>query len=56
MKKRLTGWDAIEYAEAHDLTLCKYNDPIENAREGLTVEEAREIAGEDNGLIYLDIE
>ena len=36
--------------------LNKYSDPIEDAREGLTVEEAREIAREDPGLIYLEVE
>lgn len=54
-QKRITGWDAIDYATAHNLTLDKYADPTEDARIGLTVEEAREIAGEDDGLIYLDL-
>ncbi len=52
---RLRGYEAIEYAEAHDLTLGKYADPIEDAREGLHPDEAREIAQEDPSLIYLDI-
>ena len=50
----LTGFDAIDYAEAHGLTLSKYGDPTEGARDGLTVDEAREVAAEDPGLIYLD--
>lgn len=53
--KRLEGYEAIEHAEEFGLTLCKYNDPIEDAREGLSIEEAREIAREDSSLIYLDI-
>jgi hypothetical protein len=52
--KRISGWAAIEYAEQHDLLLNKYTDPIEDARENLTTEEAREIAREDPSLIYLD--
>lgn len=52
--KILTGHDAITYAEAAGLTLKKYADPIEGAREGLTVDEAREVAREDQGLIYLE--
>lgn len=53
---RLTAHDAIEYAAAHGLTLRKYADPAEDAREGLTVDEAREIAAEDPSLIYVDID
>lgn len=54
--KTLKAYDAIEYAEQHGLRLSMYNSPIEDARDDLTVEEAREIAREDAGLIYLDIE
>ena len=49
----LTGIAAIEYAEANDLTLSKYTDPIEDARVGLTTDEARKVAAEDPRLIYL---
>jgi len=52
---RLTGTDAIEYAERHDLLLSKYADPIEDGRDGLTPEEAAAIAREDPSLIYIDI-
>ena len=52
---RLTGHEAIEYAEAHGLTLCKYADPVEDAREDLSVEEAGEIAREDPGLVYVSV-
>ena len=51
----LRGQDAITYAEANGLTLSKYNDPIEDAREGLTLDEARKIAREDAGLIYIEV-
>ena len=51
---RMTGWDAIEYAEARGVALSKYTDPTDDAHEGLTPDEAREVASEDPGLIYLD--
>lgn len=53
---RLIGHAAIAYAEQHDLALCKFTDPSEEARDGLSVDEAREIAAEDPSLIYLDAE
>lgn len=52
---RLTRTEAIEYAAEHGLTLSKYADPIEDGRDGLTVEEAELVAREDAGLIYLDV-
>ena len=54
--ERLTGSDAIEHAEANGLPLCKYNDPIEDAREDLTVSEAEAVAQEDPSLIYIDVD
>lgn len=53
---RYKGQEAIEIAEARGLTLSKHADPIEDAREGLSIDEAREIAAEDPGLIYVDVE
>lgn len=50
---RASRYEAIEIAEREGLTLSKYADPVEGAREGLTVEEARLVAREDPGLIYL---
>jgi len=49
----LQGWDAILMAEKRGLRLSKYNDPLEGPQDGLTVEEAKEVAREDPGLIYL---
>jgi hypothetical protein len=49
----LSGYEAIEYAEANGLTLSKYADPTEDAREGVTPAEARKIASEDPSLIYV---
>ena len=53
---RLVGWTAISFAEKYGLRLSKYNDPIEMERDGLTVEEAEEIARKDDLLIYLDVD
>lgn len=50
----LTGYAAIEYAERHDLPLHKYADPTEDARDDLTVAEAREVAAEDPSLIWVE--
>ena len=38
---KLHGYAAITFAERHDLPLSKYTDPTEDAREGLTADEAR---------------
>lgn len=54
--KRIEGIEAIEYATLYNKTLCKYTDPTEEAREGLTVDEAREIAREDPSLIWVAYE
>ena len=51
----LRGYKAIEYAEKHDLPICKHTDPIEEYRDDLTPEEAREVAGEDPGLIFIEL-
>jgi hypothetical protein len=53
--RRLTGYVAIAHAEEHGLLLNKFNDPIEDAREGISTEEARKIALEDDRLLYLDV-
>lgn len=52
----LTGWTAIDHAAARGWTLHKFSDPIEPARHGLTVDEARAVAAFDPGLIYIDLE
>lgn len=51
---KLEGYAAIEFAEANDLLLNKYNDPTEDAREGLTPDEARAVAREDARLIWIE--
>ena len=52
---RLRGHDAIRYAATHGRTLSKYTSPTSEARDGLTVAEAREIARVDPSLIYLEV-
>lgn len=50
---RLTGWQAIAAKEQDPtVVLCKYNDPIEPARDNITLADAREIAKEDPSLIW----
>lgn len=53
---RLVGMAAIEAAERMGLQLAKYQDPVEGARDGLTVAEAREVAVVDASLIYMDVD
>lgn len=55
MTNRLTGFAAIEYAKTHELPLCKYTDPIEDAREDLTIAEAHDVARDDARLLYIDV-
>ena len=58
MAHTLKGWTAIRYAEKHDEfdgELRKYADPTEDAREGLSVSQAKSVAREDPGLIYLRV-
>ena len=51
---RLTGRQAIEYAEQTGAVLCSYTDPTADGREGLTPDEAREIAAQDPSLVYCE--
>lgn len=47
------GHEAIEMARTGaPVILCKYEDPLEPARVGLTIDEAQEVAREDPSLIY----
>ena len=52
---RLTGFEAISYAEREGHKLNKAPDRIDEGRTGLTIAEAEAIASEDPNLIYLDI-
>lgn len=44
---------AAERALSQGLTLGKYADPTEDAREGLTADEAADVAREDVSLVYV---
>lgn len=44
---------ALEAAVSDGWTICHYNTPIEDAREGISVDDALEIAAQDAGLVYL---
>lgn len=47
------GHEAIDLAESGAaVILCKFADPFEDARTGLAVHEATEVAREDASLIY----
>jgi len=52
---RLTGYEAIEYAEKQGLSLNKHPDSLSGPRIGLTVAEAEAIAEDDADLIWLDV-
>ena len=53
---RLIGFDAIEYAEKHNLRLKKHGDAVDGSARELTVAEAEAIADGDEVLIYLDVD
>lgn len=52
--QRIEGHAAIRHAATHGLSLGKHTDPVEEAREGLTIEEAQSVAKEDPSLVYVD--
>ena len=52
---RLTGFEAIEYAEKAGLALHKTADSIDEGADSLTVAEAEAIADDDPELIWLDV-
>jgi len=52
---RLSGFDAIEFAEKEGLTLNKSADSIDDGASGLTVAEAEAIADDRPELIWVDV-
>ena len=52
---RLTGFQAIDYAEQEGLTLNKAADNIDEGRAGLSVAEAEALASEDPNLIWIEV-
>ena len=53
---RLTGFEAIEYAEKESLPLNKQADNVDDASTNLTIAEAEAIAAEDPDLIWLEVD
>lgn len=55
--KKLNGTDAIEYKKANpDAELNKYNDPTEDERFDISIEEAEAVISEDPALIYVEVD
>ena len=52
---KLTGFDAIAYAEREGLLLNKAADRIDDSRHDLSVAEAEAIATEDPDLIWVEV-
>jgi hypothetical protein len=52
---KLTGFDAIQFAEQEGLALNKDADAIDEAATGLTVAEAEAIAVDSPELIWLEV-
>jgi len=52
---RLTGFEAIEYAEKEGLTLHKAAGRIDEGADGLSIAEAEAIADDDPDAIWLDV-
>lgn len=52
---KLTGFDAIEFAEREGLTLNKKSDSIDPEAQGLTIAEAEAIAVDNPELIWLSV-
>jgi hypothetical protein len=52
---RLTGFEAITFAEREGLTLTKLADHIDEAQEGLSIAEAEAIAVDRPEVIYLHV-
>lgn len=53
---RLTGFDAIEFAEKAGLTLHKDADSIDDGVEALSIAEAEAIADGDPDLIWIEVD
>src|SRR5947209_19810429 len=52
---RLTGFEAIEYAEKEGLTLHKASGSIDEGADALSIAEAEAIADDDPDAIWLDV-
>lgn len=55
--EKLTGQEAIEYKKINpNAELNKFNDPTEEERFDISIDDAEDIIREDPGLIYVEIE
>jgi len=52
---KIHGQAAIDFAKKNEIYLCKYSDPVEDAREDLTVDEAEEVIKVDPSLIWIEV-
>lgn len=52
---KLTGFEAIEYAEKERLTLNKAADHVDDEATGLSIAEAEAIASDNPDLIWLNV-
>jgi hypothetical protein len=56
MATRLTGWEAIAFAERSGGTLSVHACDGEPARDGVEVDEAREVAAARPDRVYVDFD
>ncbi len=56
MATRLTGWEAIAFAERSGCTLCLLGDGREAPRLGVTAEEARAVARRRPERVYVEFD
>ena len=56
MATRLTGWEAIAFAERNSCLLGLHGDGREAPRLGVTVEEAREVARRRPERVYVEFD
>lgn len=52
---RLTGFEAIEFAEKEGFTLNKAPDHVDQGRAGLSIPEAGAVADDHPDLIWLEV-
>ncbi|HEX3654412.1 MAG TPA: hypothetical protein VHV55_01325 [Pirellulales bacterium] len=52
---RLTGFEAIEFAEKEGFTLNKSADHVDESQAGLSIAEAEAIADDNPDLIWLEV-
>ena len=58
MATRVTGWEAISFAQRNQCLLSVHAAPApaEEARDGVTVEEAKRVAATQPERVYLDFD